>query len=261
MSVDIFGRHSSGVKTRREIQRSLRESLPYRLSEDGNIDVENKIITNLRDPSAGKDAVTLSYMQDHCLLLGKIVDVKGRRVTSVVSPQEATDAANKLYVDARSLRLVNGAWTFDNITLTDVGEPVTESDAVNVKFMRANTVNLQNDVFTALGKRITNVTEGSESNDVVNRQQLNSVKRFAESEMHKMNSVWRYHIDKLYTSIRRHTRRKNDEKVAAGESLWTHAQDLIRMYDKEADDGVKNWRSDYEETWKEIATPPTLLEQ
>lgn len=251
MSVDKFGRHLSGVKVRRETQRNL----PYRLTEDGNIDVENKIIHNLGEPNTSKDAVTLSYVQDHCLLLldGNTVDVKGRRVTSVADPQETTDAVNKGYVDKNRIKLGLGAWTFDNFALSNVGEPLMGNDAVNVKFMRENTVNLRNDVFTALGKRITNVAAGSESNDVANLQQLNDLKRFAEGEIYKINSIWRYHIDKLYNKIRQPNWRSSED---VEESLWTHAPELIQKYDKEAD-SMKDWRTVYDQ--EEIA-PPTLLE-
>ena len=64
--------------------------------------MENKKIRNLDEPDAAKDAVSLAYMQTHCLLLDderKSVDVKGSRLKNVATPVDVKDVVNKYYVD------------------------------------------------------------------------------------------------------------------------------------------------------------------
>lgn len=262
MSVDKFGRHLSGVK----VQRTLRESLPYRLTDGGNIDVENKIIHNVSEPVASTDAVTLSYMQKHCLPISienpvnakdavnkvylderclqynnNVIDARNHRVTNVAEPQEATDAANMRYVDKKSINFVKGAWWFNNFPLTQVGLPLFGNDAVNLNFMRENSITLQDGIFNAGGKKIVNVTSGSGENDVVNVQQLNVLKRHTESELYKINNVVRFHLDRIYNKLHQSRPRtsEGDEK-----SVWTDTPTLIEKHDKSTE--VKDWRSVYE---------------
>ena len=64
MVVDKFGRHQSAVSVRRETKRQLRDTVGFKITND-----ENKKISNLNEPDAAKDAVFLTYMQTHCLLL------------------------------------------------------------------------------------------------------------------------------------------------------------------------------------------------
>jgi hypothetical protein len=113
MSVDKFGRHESTVQVRRETRRSLREDLGFGLTADADFDVQNKKIRNLGDPVVSSDAVSLRYVQDHCLLLpeqsgGGGVDVKGAKLVNVDTPVDLKDAANRYYVDNNCLQFVTG---------------------------------------------------------------------------------------------------------------------------------------------------------
>ena len=288
MSVDNFGRYQSAVKVQRETQRSLRESVPYRLSDDGNIDVENKIIRNLGKPSAAKDAVSLSYIEEHCLLVDRTsVDVKGRTLSNVANPvhvkdavnkihldekclqyssgnvinarnhtlisvgdpQQATDAANKAYVDKTTIRRKGSAWNADGFPLARVGEPAFTGDAVNVRYLHEHTVSFltTSDDFTAAGKKITNVADGSDANDVVNMHQLDDHKRLTKRELYAINSVLRYHIDRLYkgmNKLRTSTPRVADD---AEEPEWTLDPTTAAALIEQNEKSTKDWRSLYTE--------------
>ena len=84
MVVDKFGRHQSAVSVRRETKRQLRDTVGFKITNDGHIDVENKKIRNLNEPDAAKDAVSLTYMQTHCPVSYTHLDVykrQGNRLT------------------------------------------------------------------------------------------------------------------------------------------------------------------------------------
>ena len=59
MSIDKFGRHASTVKVRQETKRQLHETVGFKITDDGNIDVENKNIRKLAEPTESSDAVPL----------------------------------------------------------------------------------------------------------------------------------------------------------------------------------------------------------
>lgn len=99
MSVDKFGRHENTIKVRKETKRSLHEDIGIGLTPDGHVDVENKKIRNLGNPTALYDAVPFHVLQERCLLFeDNGVDVKGCKLYNVDSPIESKDAVNKEYV-------------------------------------------------------------------------------------------------------------------------------------------------------------------
>ena len=123
MSVDKFGRRQAVVNVRRETNRTLSDNIGIRLTDDGDLDVDNKRICNVGDPSSRGDAVPLKYVQDNCFIKSKdsavnnpvdksyvddrclqyeddyVINARHHRITSVKDPQLENDVVSKRYVD------------------------------------------------------------------------------------------------------------------------------------------------------------------
>lgn len=152
MSVDKFGRHHNIVTVRRETKRTLRESIGFRLTDDGDIDVENKKIRNLEEPQADKDAVSLKFMQEHCLLVDhdrKSIDIKGCKLRNVEEPVDFKDVVNKFYVDTKCVQYSSGkrGGIIDarNQWIINVRDPEQANDVANKKYVDARTIKKERD--------------------------------------------------------------------------------------------------------------------
>lgn len=186
MSVDKFGRHESSVRVRKQTRRSLKEDIGLTLSDDGDINVENKRIVNLGDPEAANDAVPLHYVHDRCLLLpeqsgsGAVgrINVKGNRIVNADIPIDLKDVVNRYYVDDKCLQFrkssggggtdtsVIDARDFRIISLQD---PIQARDAANKRYVDSKS--LMKDQFGNVSMsdhRITNVQEPLMNKDVTN---------------------------------------------------------------------------------------------
>ena len=100
MVVDKFGRHEITVSVRRETKGQLRESVGFKITDDGHTDAENEKKRNLATPPRLYDAVPLRFVQDPCLLLPEEhdnsgIDMKGYRLHNVDTTLGLKDATNK----------------------------------------------------------------------------------------------------------------------------------------------------------------------
>ena len=142
MSVDKFGRRQAVVNVRRETKSTLSENIGIRLNDDGDLDVDNKRICNVGDPSSRGDAVPLKYVQDNCFITSEdSADFKGKRVINVNNPVELTDAVNKFYVDDRCLQYKDDD---DDVIdarhhrITSVKNPQLEDDVASKRYVDTN---------------------------------------------------------------------------------------------------------------------------
>lgn len=280
MSVDKFGRHQSAVTVRRETKRQIRDDIGFKITNDGHIDVENKKIRNLEEPVAANDAVSLAYVQNHCLLIDDkgvdvkrcklrnvenpvdvndavnkfyvddkcvqyssgVIDARNQLIINVRDPQQPNDVVNKEYVDSKTIKRESDSWLFGNSWLTQVRSPTFNSDAVNLKYMLENTISLRpgSDIFNAAGKRITDVADGSADSDVVNVRQMHDLKQYTKKEMRTMVSVFKYHVEQLY--------KLNKSRPRSSEDEWTlDTKEITALIDKcDKDTEVKDWRSVYD---------------
>jgi hypothetical protein len=176
MSVDKFGRHHNIVTVRRETKRTLRESIGFRLTDDGDINVENKKIRNLEEPQAAKDAVSLTFMQQHCLLVDhdhKSVDVKGCKLRNVEEPVDFKDVVNKFYVDNKCVQYSSGkrgGGIIDarNQWIIDVRDPQQANDVANKKYVDARTIKKAADSWLFGNSWLSQVKSPILSSDAVN---------------------------------------------------------------------------------------------
>ena len=85
----------------------------FKLTSDGNYDVDNKKLTNVATPTGNADAATKKYIDDH---IGNVhqtgyfkkdgsvamtgdLNVGGHKITNVATPTTQTGATTKKYVD------------------------------------------------------------------------------------------------------------------------------------------------------------------
>lgn len=179
MVVDKFGRHQSTVSVRRETKRQLRESVGFKITDDGHIDVENKKIRNLATPATSYDAVPLHFVHDRCVLLPEEqgnsgIDMKGYRLHNVDTPLDDKDATNKVYVDDTCLRYVKSTDGDPVINARDhniisVKAPTRDNDAANKYYVDKKVIQRDKRDNLLIGHhRIMQVDRPQYDKDVVN---------------------------------------------------------------------------------------------
>ena len=155
MSVDKFGRHSSG-QIYMEPGVSLRFVSNSFLRRDGSNDVigdislNNNKITNLQDPINAQDASTKNYTDTKMSKSGDAMsgtlDMNNNRISNLVEPVDGGDAATRSYVKAFArnnfLKLdgSNSATrdiSFNNNRITNLANPVEGGDGVNKQYVDA----------------------------------------------------------------------------------------------------------------------------
>lgn len=175
MSVDKFGRHSNTIKVRKETKRSLHEDIGIGLTPDGHVDVENKKICNLGNPTALDDAVPFHVVQERCLLFeDNGVNVKGCKLNNVDSPIDSKDAVNKDYVKNICVCYVKS--TEDDVIIdarnhkiSRVKAPTLAKDVANKYYVDQKSI--QRDEYNNLmigNYRITQVDQPVYKTDAVN---------------------------------------------------------------------------------------------
>ena len=175
MSVDKFGRHQSGVKARRAAKRVLQEDVGFKITADGHVDMENKNIRNLGEPTALGDAVPLNYIQDKCLFVSSSdsVDVRGKKLTNVSNPVANTDAVNKYYVDFKCLKYTgnnNNEAVIDarDHRIMKVKDPKWAQDAANKRYVDSKTLSTdQQGNLSVSNRRLTELAAPHYDNDAV----------------------------------------------------------------------------------------------
>lgn len=76
------------------VERILRRKRFLTTDEDGNVDLNNRQLRNLKEPKEDGDAVNKYYVEN------RVRDAKQNRISNVGLPVHEDDAANKKYVDA-----------------------------------------------------------------------------------------------------------------------------------------------------------------
>lgn len=141
MSVDKFGRHSDHVKT-----KGTRgpPGAGFKLTSDGNYDIDTKLLCNVQDANVDGDAVNLGTLKrklNGCLKLS-------------------------------SKPLPTREWNAENIVITNVGKPVGPADAVNVKWFKENSLESTTNGWNCKKKRLADVGDPRNGQDAVNKQTL-----------------------------------------------------------------------------------------
>ena len=145
MSVDKFGHYSGELVTGSKIQRGP-PGEGFKLTKDGNFNINNKRLCNVGDPKTDNEAVNVKYVKQNSITLSNTsnhFDVKMKKITNLADPQEPFDAVNKIYCEnTMKTSLINripvkvkdgSVYSFKNNRVTNVASPISKLDVVNVE--------------------------------------------------------------------------------------------------------------------------------
>src|SRR5436190_7317458 len=138
MSVNKFGHYSGGAKALRGPKGD-----GFSLTDDGDYDMQNKLLRNVADPLNDKDAVNFEFLKNNTIPKGE-----GFSLTD------------------------DGNYDMQNKLLRNVANPLKDKDAVNLKFLNSNTIVKTDKGFDAGGVKIINIARPEADYDVVNRRYL-----------------------------------------------------------------------------------------
>lgn len=136
MSVDRFGRHSRKVRAIRGPKGD-----GFKLTSDGDYDVEGKRIINLGNPKKYYDAVSAAVLRNNCILLeDDVFDAKGKTIGNVGLPSTETDVvtvqyAKKQYFEPLSSMLARHTLSLNSINteLASLKGKVAELEKITVE--------------------------------------------------------------------------------------------------------------------------------
>ncbi len=168
MSVDKFGRHEDILQHRR-LRGPPGEG--FSLTAKGHYDMRNKLVRNMGEPKAGKDAVTLHYLQNNCLM-----------------------------------KVENKMFECENKTLRNIGKAELENDAVSLQCLKNETLVRNSDGnFDVKRKLIRNLEPPIEDGDAATRGYVNDVIRILRKEMGdklvRLESTIFRHIHKNHETV------------------------------------------------------------
>lgn len=140
MSVDKFGRHSTNRFSNRNRGLQGPPGRGFELTVNGNYDIQNKRLCNVRNPSSDTDAVNLKTLKEGCLYSdGKIsYNGKGKVISNIASPLLDHDVVTKKYLEQNSIprRISGDRLSFENKKLQNIGNPELDSDAVSLGYLK-----------------------------------------------------------------------------------------------------------------------------
>lgn len=140
MSLDKFGRQLVGGSE--EVLRGPKGE-GFVLTPEGDYDMQSKKLCNLASPSKSNDAVTL-------------------------------DTLNK--INNNNLKLIDGKFDANKMTITNIGQPKHDTDAVSVGYFKSRSLayNSQTKEYDAKSGRIINLSVPQSLYDAVNYKYLSS---------------------------------------------------------------------------------------
>lgn len=144
MSIDKFGRFNR--HTRINVVRGPAGE-GFRLTDEGDYDIENKRLCNVGDVVSEEDAVSFKILKENCLYqIDDQYDAAFKNIINLADPKSLTDAATKSYVDARIPTVSNGICNFEGYKLNNIGYPSDPTDAVSKQFIT--------DIFNRIQQRV-----------------------------------------------------------------------------------------------------------
>ncbi|GFX55748.1 uncharacterized protein TNCV_3428191 [Trichonephila clavipes] len=152
----------------------------FKLTNDGNYDMEVKVLRNVLDPEELTDCATKNYfdkeLKERALTLkNDFFDAKHKIIRNQGHPEEAFDSATKIYVDEtveelKKISLINHDAKGENIH--NLKDPENAKHAVNKQYFENNALILSGGSYDARNKNISNVKEPENPNDVVIQKHL-----------------------------------------------------------------------------------------
>lgn len=181
MSIDKFGRYNR--YTSANVIRGP-AGTGYRLTDEGDYDIENKRLCYVGDAISDEDAVSLKILKQNCLYqIDNQYDAASKNIINLAQPKLSTDAATKLYVDEKLPVITDGIYNFDGCRLSNIGNPKTPTDAVNKEYLINAVEEIENKLFQKtiiksnnevdfMNLKLINVAEPVSMTDAVNKEYL-----------------------------------------------------------------------------------------
>ena len=159
MSVDKFGRYSSGQSSAMAPGASARYVNNNFLRRDGSNDVQGELNMNnhklvgLTEPTESQDAATRGYIKnftrnnflklDGTNNMAGGLDLNNNKITNVADPTEDDDAINKRYLESATNNFlrrdgsndVQGEISMNNHKLVGLSEPTEDDDATTKQYV------------------------------------------------------------------------------------------------------------------------------
>ena len=154
MSVDKFGRYSSGQSSAMAPGASARYVNNNFLRRDGSNDVQGELNMNnhklvgLTEPTESQDAATRGYIKnftrnnflklDGTNNMAGGLDLNNNKITNVADPTEDDDAINKRYLESATnnfLRRNGGDLNLNNNKIVNLSEPTEDNDATTKRYV------------------------------------------------------------------------------------------------------------------------------
>lgn len=148
MSVDKFGRRE-GKFYSRSARGTPGEVIS--LTEKGHYDMNNKLVRNMGDPKAGKDAVTLHYLQQNCLIKGlgqdQTIECENKTLRNIGSPILENDAVSLQYLKSVSItNYSDGNYNLKQKLIKNLKLPLEDTDAATKGYVDSVTQNLKKEI-------------------------------------------------------------------------------------------------------------------
>lgn len=177
MGVDKFGRFT---KTKDKGLAGPKGE-GFKLTQDGNYDMQGKRLCNVEDPYGNLDAINFKTHAEsllNCMTKQSgHFDAQQTRVCNMANPVESYDAVTKQYMELHTPVKLTGdlAYSVHQYRLQDVAVPKTDGDAVNLAFFNENTITRgAENGFDAKGWVVHNVAQPLTGKDAVNLDYVNS---------------------------------------------------------------------------------------
>lgn len=174
MSVDKFGRRSN----RKRPERGPKGE-GFKLTSEGDYDIQSKRLRYLDDPVESGDAVNLKTLQSglvNCIQTygsDENFDAQMKRVGNASDPLEGSDLVTKQYLHGHIPDEKETFWLFKHKRLSNVASPLYNGEAVNLEFLKNNAITKdRNNLFDAQNCVITNLAPPTSISDAVTKGYL-----------------------------------------------------------------------------------------
>jgi len=200
-----------------ELYDDLKEGPPgppgagFRLTDDGNYDMENKLLKNVKDPDEIQDAANKIYVDNKMVQLDENIitainefGVENSKILKRLEDEHSKDKKdvdNSILIltngvenvasqtgkmlkelDEKTLQLTNGHYQANGKRIINIADPHGDKHAVNKRYLEQNALVLNGESYDSKNKRIINLAHPTSALEASN-------KNYVDSRIHAMTKV------------------------------------------------------------------------
>lgn len=214
MSIDKFGRHEYSLKIK---GAKGPPGEGFKLTSEGNYDIDNKQLKNVGDPKEDGDVVNLKTFKEQTLIKEEmeiinsrskkpekinIWNAGGARIRNVDDPIEGSHVVTKQYLEANTPKESDNYWSFGNKRLVKVSDPHDNTDVVtkgwfsensiakrkyNYSIAKRKKIKDKEDVWDCGEKRLIYLDDAVNATDAINKQTLTRELQSVTSKFPKLS--------------------------------------------------------------------------